>query len=62
MHIVCIYTRRYNVAPDHPCEGLHLYLAGKQVPAIVLSLPGTAMPLVLKPECSPAACDTKGQK
>lgn len=50
------------MAPDGPCEGLHLYLAGKQVPAIVPPPPGTAMPSVPKPESSLAACDTKGQK
>lgn len=50
------------MAPDNPCEGLRLYLAGKQVPATVTSLPGTAMPSVPKPKSSLAACDTKGQK
>ena len=50
------------MASDRPCEGLCLYLAGKQVPAIVPAPSGTAMPLVPRPESSLAACDTKGQK
>lgn len=57
----CIYTHRYNVALGRPMK-LSACIQQGEVPAIVPSPPGTAMPSVSKTELSFAVCDRKGQK